>query len=76
MMTTRRTLKKWFQDPRKNVNKIIEDRLAWTIDRLEMLIDQGDEQGARALYEEYSEWTLTEDDDVYGFLILSQLSNY
>jgi hypothetical protein len=41
-----------------------------------MLIDQGDEQGARALYEEYSEWTLTEDDDVYGFLILSQLSNY
>ena len=75
-MTTQRTLKKWFQDPRKNVNKIIEDRLEWTIDRLEMLIDQGDEESARALYEEYSEWTLTEEDDVYGFLILSQLANY
>jgi len=75
-MTTQRTLKKWFQDPRKNVNKIIEDRLEWTTDRLEMLIDQGDEESARALYEEYSEWSLTEKHDVFCFLILNQLANY
>lgn len=76
MMTTQRTLKKWFQDPIKNVNKIIEDRLDWTTERLELLIEQGDEESALALYQEYSDWALTEEDDVYGFLILNQLANY
>jgi hypothetical protein len=73
-MTTQRTLRKWFQDPIKNADKIIENRLEWGADRCEYLVKQGNELDAVALYEEYSEWVNTPDHEDYGYLLLEQIS--
>jgi hypothetical protein len=73
-MTTQRTLKKWFQDPIKNADKIIENRLEWGADRCEYLVEQGKELDAVALYEEYSEWVNTPDNEDYGYLLLELIS--
>lgn len=73
-MTTQRTLRKWFQDPIKNADKIIENRLEWGADRCEYLVEQGNELDAVALYEEYSEWVNTPDHEDYGYLLLELIS--
>ena len=73
-MVTKRTLKKWFQDPVYYANRIIEDRLDWGAERCEYLVTNGQEQDAVALYEEYNEWVNTPDHEDYGYLLLEYIS--
>jgi len=73
-MTTKRTLKKWFQDPTHYANLIIENRLEWGAERCEYLVENKQQQDAVALYEEYREWVTTPDNEDYGYLLLEQIS--
>lgn len=75
-MASQRTLKRWFQDPVKNVDKIINDRLEWGADRCEYLAQHSNRENALALYQEYEEWVNTDDGDPYGFLLLEQIATY
>jgi hypothetical protein len=75
-MASKRTLKRWFQDPIKNVDKIINDRLEWGADRCEYLSQHSNREDALALYQEYEEWVNTDDGDPYGYLILEQIATY
>jgi hypothetical protein len=75
-MTNKRTLKRWFQDPIKNADKIIESQLEWGADRCEYLAQHSSREDALSLYQEYEEWVNTDDGDDYGYLILEQIAAY
>jgi hypothetical protein len=75
-MTNKRTLKRWFQDPVKNADKIINSQLEWGADRCEYLSQYSNRGDALALYQEYDEWVNTDDGDQYGFLLLEQIAAY
>jgi hypothetical protein len=75
-MTSKRTLKRWFQDPIKNADKIIEDRLDWGASRCEYLSEHTNRDDAYALYKEYEEWVNTEDNETFNVLLLDQIATY
>ena len=75
-MASKRTLKRWFQDPVKHANDLIQDQLERMEVQFNHHVKTENHANALAVYQEYAEWIDAEEGEKYGFLLIDQIATY